>query len=182
MSQVVEKMDKLLASSFSLYLKAHAFHWNVEGQDFFQYHEFFGKFYNEVWGSVDTTAEQIRALGAKAKGSLTEFKELSVVRDQMTPLSIQQMVSALYRDNEAIIAVLTDVHAEAEKEMLFGLLNYIEGRIDTHKKHSWMLKASMQAQAANESIEQYAEEQTKPAEIIEEQVKTYVIDPKSFRE
>jgi starvation-inducible DNA-binding protein len=171
MEQLIEKMHKLQASSFALYLKAHLFHWNVEGQDFHQYHDFFGDFYNEIWGSVDTTAEQIRALGAKAKGSLTEYKELSVVRDQMTQLTIQEMNASLYRDNEAVIAILNDVHAEAEKQRTYGLLNYIEGRIDTHKKHSWMLSASMEKQPVKESVE--------PASITEE-VKTYIFHPKDL--
>lgn len=172
MELLVEKMHKLQASTFALYLKAHLFHWNVEGQDFHQYHDFFGGFYNEIWGSVDATAEQIRALGAKAKGSLTEFKELSVIRDQMTQLSLSEMNAMLYRDNEAIIAVLNEVHAEAEKQRQYGLLNYIEGRLDTHKKHSWMLKASMGPESVKEHVEQ-------PAEITEE-VKTYVLNPKDL--
>lgn len=154
MSQLVEKMDKLLASTFTFYLKIHQFHWNVEGQDFHQYHEFFGDLYSEVWGSVDTTAEQIRALGAKSKGSLTAFKDLSVIRDQMTDLSIQEMNSMLYRDNEAIIAVLNEVHEEADKQKQYGLLNYIEGRLDTHKKHSWMLRSSIAPASTNEEVEQ----------------------------
>lgn len=153
MEQLIEKMDKLLASTFTLYLKAHQFHWNVEGQDFHQYHDFFGDFYEEIWGSVDTTAEQIRALGAKAKGSLAAYKELSVIRDQLSDLSIQDMNSTLYRDNEMLLSVLNDVHDEAEKQKQYGLLNYIEGRIDIHKKHSWMLRASIAPAAANEAVE-----------------------------
>lgn len=172
MEQLVEKMHKLQASTFALYLKAHLFHWNVEGQDFHQYHDFFGDFYNEVWGSVDTTAEQIRALGAKAKGSMTEFKELSVVRDQMSDISIQEMNALLYRDNEALIAVLNEVHDEAEKQRAFGLLNYIEGRIDTHKKHSWMLRSSIEKKPVAESTETTAP--------LTEEVKTYVLNPRDL--
>lgn len=172
MEILVEKMQKLLATSFAMYLKAHQFHWNVEGQDFHQYHDFFGDLYNEIWGSVDTTAEQIRALGAKAKGSLADFKELSAVRDQMTPLTIQQMNAELYRDNETVISVLNEVHEEAEKVKAYGLLNYIEGRIDTHKKHSWMLRASR-------TIEAPVAESVQPASITEE-VKTYILNPRDL--
>lgn len=153
MEQLVEKMQRLLASSFTLYLKAHNFHWNVVGLDFPQYHSFFGSFYEEVYDSVDPTAEQIRALNARARGSLSEFKELSVVRDQLTPLSLQEMIASLYRDNEAIIAVLMDVHESAEAQKQYGLINYIEGRIDAHKKHSWMLRSSMTTASVKESTE-----------------------------
>lgn len=148
MDQLIEKMQRLLASSFTLYLKAHNFHWNVVGPDFPQYHQFFGDFYEEIHSSVDTTAEQIRALNARAQGSLTEFKEMSVVRDQMTELDASDMISMLYRDNEAIIAVLSDVHESAQTQKQFGLVNYIEGRIDIHKKHAWMLRSSMKSSSA----------------------------------
>lgn len=176
MEQLVEKMHKLQASTFALYLKAHLFHWNIEGQDFHQYHDFFGDLYGEIWGSVDTTAEQIRALGAKAKGSLTEYKELSVVRDQMSQLSIQDMNSMLYRDNEALIAVLNEVHDEAEKQRAFGLLNYIEGRIDIHKKHSWMLRSSI----VKGDVKENTEESVESTASITEEVKTYVLNPRDL--
>ena len=143
MEKLIERMNVLLASSFVLYLKAHKFHWNVEGQDFHAFHGFFGDYYSDVYESVDSTAEQIRALNYKAKGSLTEFKEDSVIADQITSQTIQQMVETLHRDNEALISVLLSVHEEAEKQRQFGLVNYIEGRIDTHRKHGWMLRASL---------------------------------------
>lgn len=172
MEQLIEKMQKLLATSFAMYLKTHQFHWNVEGQDFHQYHDFFGNLYNEIWGSVDTTAEQIRALGTKAKGSMTEYKEMSAVLDQMTTPSIQEMNAILYRDNETVISVLNEVHEEAEKQRAYGLLNYIEGRLDTHKKHSWMLRASMQSSAPmNVAV---------PAAESTNDTKLYVLDPKDL--
>jgi len=155
MDQLIEKMDKLLASTFALYLKAHQFHWNVEGQDFHQYHEFFGDLYTEIFASVDTTAEQIRALDSKVKGTMSAFRELSVIRDQVTDLSIQEMNAMLYRDTESLIAVLNDVHEEASKQKQFGLINYIEGRLDVYKKHCWMLRASLSTGAAtNEEVAQ----------------------------
>ena len=172
MELLIEKMQKLLATSFAMYLKAHQFHWNVEGQDFHQYHDFFGDLYNEVWGSVDTTAEQIRALGAKAKGSLTDYKELSAVSDQMTPITIQQMNVELYRDNETVISVLNEVHEEAEKLKLFGLLNYIEGRIDIHRKHSWMLRASRSVVANEEAVVE--------GQPLTEDVKSYYLNPREL--
>ena len=167
MDQLIEKMNTLLASSFAFYLKIHRFHWNIEGQDFHQYHEFFGDLYAEIWGSVDSTAEEIRALGSKAKGSLAEFKESSAIHDQLTDLDIQQMNHMLYRDNETIIALLNDVHAEAEKQRQYGLLNYIEGRLDTHKKHSWMLRSSFSSldTSTNESVVESAQEDIKTYEI-----------------
>lgn len=159
MDELVNKMNKLLATTFATYLKAHNFHWNVEGDDFPQYHGFFGDIYSELHGSVDTTAEQIRALGGYAKGSLADYKELSTVRDQMTIPSLEEMVATLKRDNDSIIAVLNEVHEAASARKEYGLINYIEGRIDAHKKHGWMLRACMKEEAA-----------------VDEQVKTYVLN------
>jgi starvation-inducible DNA-binding protein len=151
MDALIEKLNKLLATSFAMYLKSHSFHWNVEGQDFFQYHDFFGTLYQDVWGSVDTTAEQIRSIGGYAKGSLTDYKELSAVRDQMTVPQLQEMIGILSRDNDAVLAVLHEVHEEAEAQKQFGVINYIEGRIDVHKKHGWMLRASKHSDTAIKS-------------------------------
>ena len=80
MEELVGQMKGLLASTFALYLKAHYFHWNVEGPDFAQYHEFFGNFYESVYGNVDKIAEEIRALDAYAPGSLGRFQELTGIK------------------------------------------------------------------------------------------------------
>ena len=174
MNDLIEKLNKLLASSFAMYLKNHFFHWNVKGQDFFQYHEFFGNLYEEIFQSVDTTAEQIRALNGIAYGSLTQYESLSAVKDQTSVPSIQQMISIAYRDNETIIAILMDVHQAAERENQKGLLNYIEGRLDIHKKHGWMLRSSM---ASDGSDSHAVKEET---EIIEEEMKTYILNPRDL--
>lgn len=144
MVELTNKLNKLLASSFTMYLKAQMFHWNVTGQDFFQYHDFFGKLYGDLYASVDQTAEQIRALGSMAPGSLAQFKEISIVNDQLTVPSIQEMISILSVDNNLILGVLQEVHEAASDARQHGLLNYIEGRMDIHKKHGWMLTASKQ--------------------------------------
>ena len=152
MNELIEKTNKLLATTFAFYLKAQFFHWNVEGQDFSQYHDFFGKLYAEVYESADKTAEQIRALNGIAYGSLTQYESLTDIQDQTTVPQLQQMVSILYRDNETMIDVLKEVHEVAERYNERGLVNYIEGRIDTHKKHGWMLRASMVTPVAEEVI------------------------------
>lgn len=176
MNDLIEKLNKLLASSFAMYLKNHFFHWNVKGQDFFQYHEFFGNLYEEIFQSVDTTAEQIRALNGIAYGSLTQYESLSAVKDQTSVPSIQQMISIAYRDNETVIAILMDVHQAAERENQKGLLNYIEGRLDVHKKHGWMLRSSM----ASDSSDNHDVKEEKESEIIEEEMKTYILNPRDL--
>ena len=151
MNELIEKTNKLLASSYAFSLKAQFFHWNVTGQDFSQYHDFFGKLYAEVYEAGDQTAEQIRALNGTAYGSFTQYMSLSEVECQTTVPNLQEMVSILYRDNETTINVLKEVHEAAERYNERGLVNYIEGRIDTHKKHGWMLRASMATPVAEEA-------------------------------
>jgi hypothetical protein len=82
------------------------------------------------------------------------------------------MISITYRDNETIIAILMDVHQAAERENQKGLLNYIEGRLDTHKKHSWMLRSSMAPVSVTAPVKEEA-----PAE---EEMKTYALDVKNL--
>ena len=82
MEDFIEQMKVCQASAFALYLKAHNFHWNVEGPNFAQYHEFFSDYYNDVWGSVDAIAEHIRTLDAYVPGSLGRFRELSGISDE----------------------------------------------------------------------------------------------------
>lgn len=141
MEQLIEELKRLLGSSFALYLKAHNYHWNVTGPNFAQYHEFFGEFYEEVHGSVDTTAEEIRKLGGFAPGSLGRYSELSVVEDEVNiPPSIK-MFANLANDNDKIISILYKCRNLAEAAQKFGTVNYLEGRIDIHEKHAWMLKS-----------------------------------------
>ena len=140
-TELIEKMKVLLASTFSLYLKAHNYHWNVTGQNFAQYHEFFGDLYEEIHGSIDTTAEEIRKLGGFAPGALSRYTELSVVQDETTVPEAAIMFARLTRDNDAVIQVLYEARAIADEAGAFGTVNYLEDRISTHEKHAWMLKS-----------------------------------------
>lgn len=134
------------ASTFSFYLKAHNFHWNVEGIDFKQYHDLFGVIYEEVYGSVDTFAEQIRALGAYTPGSLSKFSLLSQINDEDEVLPKERMLSELIQDNEKLIQILKLIFELSEKYKEAGFSDFIAGRIDAHRKHGWMLSASSKGQ------------------------------------
>lgn len=144
MEQLVNEMKKLLASSFSLYLKAHNYHWNVTGPNFGQYHDFFGDLYEEVHGSIDDTAEEIRKLGAFAPGSYARFSELSVVDDELNIPNSEVMFQRLAADNDKVIQVLYAARTMADELNAAGTLDYVEARIGVHEKHAWMLKAFSQ--------------------------------------
>ena len=139
--QLINEMKRLLANTFALYLKSHNYHWNVTGPNFAQYHEFLGDLYSEVFGSVDSTAEEIRKLGAFAPGSLGRFGELADIEDETMIPDAAIMFARLARDNDIVIKNLYIAREVAEGMGAFGTVNYLEGRIDAHEKHAWMLKS-----------------------------------------
>jgi len=141
MEELVQRMKVLLASTFALYLKAHYFHWNVEGSDFAQYHDFFGNFYESVYGNVDKIAEEIRSLDAYAPGSFGRFQELTGIKGEDRVLSARDMLSQLYSDNATYLEILTSTYRASEAADQLGLCNYLQDLIDAHKKHQWMLRA-----------------------------------------
>lgn len=143
--QLVDQMKQVLASTFAFYLKAHNFHWNVEGPNFPQYHALFDTLYNELWGAVDVIAEHIRALDAYAPGSFARFKDLSLVEDEVNIPSASSMIARLISDNQKLITLLKQVQKTAEGAEEPGLANFLQDRIDIHQKHAWMLRATQKA-------------------------------------
>lgn len=140
----LHKLSKIaFASEFSFYLKAHAFHWNVEGENFLQYHDLFGKIYEDVYGSIDDFAEKIRSLGTYMPGSYTRFSMLSKIEDEQDILDKDQMVKELYLDNEKMIIILKRLFDLSEGNGEHGFSDFIAGRMDAHRKIGWMLRASM---------------------------------------
>jgi starvation-inducible DNA-binding protein len=139
--ELIDKMKVVLASAFSLYLKAHNYHWNVTGQNFKQYHDFFGQFYEDVHDSVDLYAEHIRALKAVAPGSLKRFAELTIISDEIAVPSPKFMFVRLSQDNEKFLAELREARNIADSLNEFGVVNFLEDRIDFHEKMQWMIDA-----------------------------------------
>jgi starvation-inducible DNA-binding protein len=142
MDDLTQQMKVALASTFAFYLKAHNFHWNVEGPGFPQYHTLFGDIYAEVWGAVDTIAEHLRTLDSYAPGSMSRFSQLSVIRDQVNIPNARGMLSELQTDNVELITELDKAFRLAEKAGKSGIANFFQDRIDIHEKHGWMLRAS----------------------------------------
>jgi starvation-inducible DNA-binding protein len=134
-------MKKLLADTFALYLKAHNFHWNVEGADFAQYHDFFGDLYEEVYSAVDPTAEQIRTLDTYAPGSLSRFSELTDIEDEMMTPDAREMCRRLLVDNQKVLTTLNMTFKIANNFDKQGIVDFIAARIDAHEKHAWMLRS-----------------------------------------
>ena len=136
-----DNLKILLASVNSLSIKAQNFHWNVEGDNFPQYHEFFGNFYEEVYSSVDKIAEYIRTLDSYAPGSLTRYAELTIIEDQIKIPRAKLMFAELLSDNGKMIDLLNGCFSSAEEENKQGIANFIAERLDAHEKHQWMIRS-----------------------------------------
>lgn len=143
-------MDKLqlaiktaFASEFAFALKAQNFHWNVEGPLFQQYHALFERIYDEVYGSIDDFAENIRKMGAYAPASLQRFSMLTAIDDETSVLPAEEMVAELLQDSNKMAEIFKLTFEMAEAAGEHGLSNFLADRQDAHRKHSWMLRASL---------------------------------------
>jgi starvation-inducible DNA-binding protein len=143
MEELVTSLKVLLANQTFMYYKTHSYHWNIEGIEFSQYHDFFGDLYTDIYGSIDPTAENIRKLDAYTPLSLGELYRYKTVEENETRVDlIRDMLASLIVDNDKVIASLNRVFALGTRENKQGLCDFIAGRLDTHEKHAWMLKAS----------------------------------------
>ena len=142
MEQLIEKLKIYHATNFAFYLKLHFFHWNVEGPNFPQYHEFFADLYTDVHGAVDNIAEHIRALQAYAPGSFARFNAMSVIADQIDPISAQEMLTIAMADNVKVMFMIANLDKMASEAGEIGLSNFLQARHEIHRKHQWMLRAT----------------------------------------
>lgn len=143
MNDLIKAAKIAFASEYTFYVKAHFFHWNVEGIHFQELHALFETIYTEVYGVVDEFAEKIRSLGAYAPGSNSRFSMLSHISDETEVLPGEQMVQELLQDSDNMVLILKKVYDIAEREGEHGFSNFLAERMDAHRKHSWMLRATI---------------------------------------
>jgi len=131
------------ASEYAFALKAQNFHWNVEGPLFVQLHDLFETIYTEVYGSIDTFAEQLRALQVYTPASLAKFSMLTKVEDENSVPEFHGMLSELLEDSEKMANIFKMVFSMSEAAGDHGLSDFLASRQDAHKKHSWMLRSCL---------------------------------------
>ena len=141
METLLEQMKVILATNFSLYLKSHNYHWNIEGSNFPQYHGFLDTFYNAVWAQTDDIAEHIRMLGSYAPGSYTRFMELSDVQEATTIPDAMTMMTTLKEDNDRYIIHLRAGIVAADNAHEPAVSNFLQDILGAHQKHAWMLRS-----------------------------------------
>jgi starvation-inducible DNA-binding protein len=146
---LADDLKTLLATEYAFVIKAQNFHWNVEGPDFAQYHQFFGDLYSEVYeNTIDQTAEYIRTLDVYTPGSFERFGELSVISGQTKIPRAMLMIQELADDNNAMLQILTQTFKSAVDENNEGIANFIAERLDAHNKHGWMLRSFLKGSRA----------------------------------
>ena len=143
MSDLTKAAKIAFSTEYAFVIKAQNFHWNVEGVLFETYHALFGKIYEEVYGSIDDFAEKLRAIGTYVPASFGKFGMLSQVEDEDQVIQFEAMCQELLSDNEKTIKVLKMVYDLAEQAGEHGFSNFLAERMDAHRKHGWMLRASL---------------------------------------
>lgn len=138
---MIETAKEAMANTFVMYFKAQAYHWNVEGMLFPQMHEFFGNVYQELYGSVDTFAEEIRAMGEYAPKNLDEIFRLKSIDGDNVAIGASAMVADLLIANNQSIVTLNKLFGELDAAGEHGFADFVASRLDAHKKHGWMLKS-----------------------------------------
>jgi starvation-inducible DNA-binding protein len=141
---VAEGLAKLLADSYTLYLKTHNFHWNVTGPMFNTLHLMFEQQYSELALAVDLVAERIRALGHPAPGSYAQFSRLSSVKEASGVPHAQDMIRELVEGQEAVARTARQVFPVAERAGDQVTMDLLTQRLQVHEKTAWMLRSLLE--------------------------------------
>ena len=142
MEQLIQQLKVILGTNFALYLKSHNYHWNIEGPNFPQYHDFLNTFYTEVFAQIDPIAEHIRYLDSYAPGSMERFLELADIEEAVDNIpSALSMMTQLKLDNDRYIIHLRAGVAAAEQANEPAVGNFLQDLLGAHQKKAWMLRS-----------------------------------------
>ncbi len=143
--EIAEGLGKVLADSYTLYLKTHNYHWNVTGPMFNTLHLMFEEQYTELAGAVDEIAERIRALGHPAPGSYATFGRLtSIPEDEGVPAA-EDMIRNLVEGQEAVVRTARGVFPTAEDAGDEPTADLLTQRMQVHEKTAWMLRSLLES-------------------------------------
>ena len=138
---LADLLKTYLASTFAYYLKAHMFHWNVEGPDFGELHAFFAEIYEDAYSAVDVIAEQIRTTEEYAPGSFERFQDLSLVPGQTKVPRARLMLEELLADTQTMKDLSKQVFDASTAEGRDDVANFAADRLAQHGKYMWQLKS-----------------------------------------
>ena len=142
--RIADGLGRLLADTYTLYLKTHNFHWNVTGPMFQTLHLMFETQYNELWQATDLIAERIRALGFPAPASYAAFSKLSSVKEALDVPAAKDMIRQLVEGQEAVVRTARSVFPLAEKANDQSTVDLLTQRMQIHEKTAWMLRSLLE--------------------------------------
>jgi starvation-inducible DNA-binding protein len=134
-------LSRVLADTYTLYLKTHNYHWNVTGPQFNDLHAMFMTQYTELWNSVDLIAERIRSLGHFAPGSYRSFSELSSIKEEESVPPATKMLENLLAGHETVARTCRAAFPAAEKASDQPTMDLLTQRLQVHEKTAWMLRS-----------------------------------------
>ena len=143
-AKIAGGLARLLADSYTLYLKTHNFHWNVTGPMFNTLHLMFETQYTELWQANDLIAERIRALGHPAPGTYAEFVELASIPETPGQPSAEAMVRLLVEGNEAVVRTAREMFPAVDKVGDEPTADLLTQRMQVHEKNAWMLRSLLE--------------------------------------
>ncbi len=141
---IAAELSKLLADSYTLYLKTHNFHWNVTGPMFQTLHMMFEQQYTELAAAVDLIAERIRALGVYAPGTYAEFSRLTSIKEPSGVPTSRDMIQQLVEGHETVIRTARSAFAAIENASDEASADLLTQRIQLHEKTAWMLRSLLE--------------------------------------
>ena len=142
--EIASATSRLLADSYTLYLKTHNFHWNVTGPMFSSLHALFEVQYTELALAVDEIAERIRSIGHRAPGSYSEFVELARVKESTGAVAATDMIRQLADDQDKVVEGARLLFSAAEEAGDNVSADLAVRRMDVHQKNAWMLRSHLE--------------------------------------
>jgi starvation-inducible DNA-binding protein len=143
MEKLIEAMKRLFAVNFQYYTKSHGYHVNVIGSDFSEFHELLSEVYEPAQGNIDTIGEKIRIIRGVAPFSLKRISELGDIKDSDTVPDALKMVQELLDDSQTLLNHYEECHDMAVEMKQYGLVNFIEGEMDSLTKVMWKLRSTL---------------------------------------
>ena len=142
--KIAAGLSRLLADTFTVYLKTHNFHWNVTGPMFNTLHLMFETQYNELWAATDPIAERIRSLGHAAPATFAEYSKLASIRETPGQPKAEDMVRLLVEGNEAVVRTARSIFPVVDKANDEPTADLLTQRMQVHEKNAWMLRSLLE--------------------------------------
>ncbi|MBL6957852.1 MAG: DNA starvation/stationary phase protection protein [Rhodospirillales bacterium] len=142
---IADGLSRLLADTYTLYLKTHNFHWNVTGPMFNTLHLMFEGQYTELALAVDEIAERIRALGHTAPGSYAQYAKLTSIAESTDVPAAEEMIRQLAEDQAAVVRTARSIFPVADEANDEPTADLLTQRMQVHEKTAWMLRSMIEA-------------------------------------